>query len=592
MAINRKAADRDPDNRAPARELLEKRIRQARGLVPADLVIRGAKIVNVLSREILEGDVAVCDGVIIGIGSYEGIETAEVSGYLIPGMIDSHIHIESSMLLPREFSRIMVTRGVTSVIADPHEIMNVAGLDGLYFMQADAEDAVMDIFFMMASCVPATPFEHSGAGIKSGDMRKDVMAHRVIGLGEMMDFPGVLNGNSIVLDKLLLAEEAGVITDGHSPGLTGKDLSAYIAAGVRTDHECSTVEEMTERIRLGMYVQLRYGSACIDLPQLAKGVTAANASRCLLCSDDIQPLTILKRGAADAGVRYCIEKGIDPIDAISMATCNAAQCYHLTDRGAIAPGRIADLVLVNDLESFEVKKVWKRGILTAADGKCVIPDHADCRPVRIGNMNIGDFREEKLKLHLHSGKVRTIRVLPGGVLTEEKKELVQIDADGDFVFDSNRDVVRISVVERHHGTGNTASALLSEYGLKRGAIAVSVSHDSHNIIVAGTNTKDMYAAVTEVVRMKGGMTAVLDGRILAGLELPAGGLMSDRSADYVISHLSELQRIAHDVLGVRRDIEPLMSLCFMALPVIPDLKITDEGLFDVRTMQFTEVELT
>ena len=568
---------------------LARRIRQARGLEPADLVIRGAKIVNVLSREILEGDVAVCDGIIIGIGSYEGKETVIADGFLIPGMIDSHIHVESSMLLPHEFSRIMVTRGVTSVIADPHEIMNVAGLKGLYFMQSESRYAVMDLFFMMASCVPATPFEHAGAIVDNIHMRNDVMAHRVTGLGEMMNVPGLLHCDSTVLDKLVLAARAGVITDGHSPGLSGKDLSAYIAAGILTDHECSTPEEMTERIRMGMYVQIRYGSACTDLPALADAITPANASRCLLCSDDIQPLTILERGAVDAGVRYCIGRGVDPMDAVSMATRNAAECYRLHDRGAIAPGRIADLVLVNDLQSFEIRKVWKRGILTAEDGRCVIPEQTKRRPVLIGNMNIGDFCEEKLKLHLHSGDVRTIRVLPGGVLTEEKTQHVRIGEDGDFVYDSSRDVVRISVVERHHGTGNTASALLSDYGLKRGAVAVSVAHDSHNIIVAGTNTRDMYAAVMEVKRMRGGMTAVLDGKVLAGLELPAGGLMSDRGADYVISHLQELQRVAHDVLGVRRDIEPLMVLCFMALPVIPDLKITDKGLFDVKSSQFVDV---
>ncbi len=592
--------DRTAENRetrkspSAARKLLERRIRQARGLEPADLVITGAKIVNVLSREIAEGEVAVCDGVIIGTGpsgTWEGAQTVRVSGFLIPGMIDSHIHVESSMLLPREFARLMVTRGVTSVIADPHEIMNVAGLDGLHFMQADAENAVMDVFFMMASCVPATPFEHAGAVINSRDMRQDVMAHRVAGLGEMMNFPGLLNGDRTVLDKLVLADAAGVVTDGHSPGLAGKDLAAYIAAGIRTDHECSSVAEMTERIRLGMYVQLRYGSACIDLPELVKGITPDNASRCLLCSDDIQPLTIRKRGAVDAGVRLCLSHGVDPVDAVAMATWNAAQCYSLRDRGAIAPGRIADLVLVDDLQSFTVKKVWKRGILTAEDGVCVLPERTDRGPVRIGKMDVGDFSEEKLKLHLRSGNVRTIKILPGGVLTEEKTEKVRVDESGDFVHDSKQDVVRISVIERHHGTGNTANALLSEYGLKRGAVAVSVAHDSHNIIVAGTNTGDMAAAVRNIVRMGGGMTAVLDGRVLAELELPAGGLMSDRGPDYVIPHLQELQRIAHDVLGVRRDIEPLMVLCFMALPVIPELKITDEGLFDVRTMRFTGVEV-
>ena len=574
------------------RELLQKRIRQARGLEPADLVIRGAKIVNVLSKEIQEGDVAVCDGIIVGIGAYEGRQTAEVSGYLVPGLTDSHIHIESSMLTPAEFSRIMITRGVTSVIADPHEIMNVAGTEGLHFMQADAEKAVMDIFFMMASCVPATPWEHSGAVVRSGDMRTDVNEHRVTGLGEMMDFPGVLRGDPDVLDKLLLAGEAGVITDGHSPGLAGKDLSAYIAAGISTDHECSAIEEMQERIRLGMYVQLRYGSACIDLPVLAGGITKANVSRCLLCSDDIQPVTILGRGAVDAGIKLCISRGIDPIDAVSMATINAAQCYGLRDRGAIAPGLIADLVLTDDLQSFKIRKVWKRGILAAEDGECVLPKEKRDASIRIGSMNIGDFSEEKLKLHLRSDRVRTIGILPGGVLTKAKTERVRIDQNGDFIYDSSRDVVRISVIERHHGTGNTASALLSGYGMKRGAIAVSVAHDSHNIITAGTNTKDMYTAVSEVARMGGGMAAVLDQKVLAEIELPVGGLMTSRNADYVISSLYELERTAQDVLGVRRDIEPVMVLCFMALPVIPELKITDKGLFDVRAMQFTDVSIS
>ncbi len=570
---------------------LRKRISQARGKEKADLVIRGAKIVNVLTHEIMEGDVAVCDGVIIGAGgSYEGKETVNVSGYLLPGFIDSHIHVESSMLVPARFGALLAARGTTTAIADPHEIMNVAGIPALEFMLESGKKSPIDLLFMMASCVPATPWEHSGAVIEAPVMEEAVLSHKVLGLGEMMNFSGVLFPDNNVLEKIALAHKAGSIVDGHSPGLSGKDLAAYAAAGISTDHECSTVEEMEERLRNGMYVQLRYGSACLNLPDLARGVTPGNAHRCLLCSDDIQPLTLRKRGSVDAGIRVLVSMGIDPIDAVSMASHNAAVCYGLRDRGAIAPGLIADLVLVDDLSRLNILKVWKRGVLTACEGECLAPEpeNTDYGPIT-KTMHVKDFSEKKMKMHLRHGLVRTIRIIPGGVVTGEKIVQVKTDPDGDFVFDEEQDVCRLCVVERHQSTGNVSCALLSEYGIKRGAVAASIAHDSHNIIVAGTNTADMAAAVEEVIRMEGGMTAVLDGKVLASLALPVGGLMSERDAEYVTRHLDRVQNAAHTVLGVRGDIEPVMTLCFLALPVIPVLRLTDLDLFDVRTMKFTDI---
>lgn len=572
-------------------ELLKKRIRTAAGKEPADLVIRNARVVNVFTHEIVEGDIAMCDGFIAGVGHYDGREVIDARGkFALPGFIDSHIHIESSMVTPEEFSRLLAPCGTTTVIADPHEIVNVCGLGGLSYMLGAAERAALDIKFMVPSCVPCTEFEQSGAVLRAADMVEPLKNGRVLGLGELMDAPGVLRTHEQILDKLAAAHDAGKFVDGHSPGLTGKSLIGYASAGVRTDHESGSVEELRERLQNGMYVLLRYGSACTELEILAAGVTEQNARHCCLCSDDCHPATILERGSLDASLRELVGRGVDPITAVQIASLNAAECYHLDDRGAIAPGRRADIVLVDDLTDFRVRKVFIKGELAASDGE-YLPHYERYDTSSVASsVHIKDFSAERLGLHLKSDRVTVMELHPGTVLSHRGEAVVHRTEDGDLVFDPAADIVKMAVIERHHATGNVGLCLVRKYGMKHGAIALTVAHDSHNIIVIGTNNADMACAVEELTRLGGGIVLVKDGVILDELPLPVAGLMSDRPIEWVRDKLEALHEIAFDVLGVSREIDPIMTLCFMALPVIPELKLTDLGLFDVTNLRFIPLE--
>ena len=572
-------------------ELLKKRIRAAAGKEPADLVIRNAKIVNVFSHNIVEGDIAVSDGFIAGVGAYEGREEIDAAGFFaLPGFIDSHIHIESSMVTPEEFSRLLTPHGTTTVIADPHEIVNVCGLGGLSYMLGAAERAALDVKFMLPSCVPATEFEQSGARITAEDMTEPLKDDRILGLGEYMNAPGVLKTLPDTLDKFAAAKAAGKFVDGHSPGLLGKNLVGYASAGVRTDHESGTVEELNQRVENGMYVLLRYGSACTELEELAAGVTEKNARRCCLCSDDCHPATVMARGSMDASLRELVRRGVDPVTAVQIATLNAAECYHLDDRGAIAPGRRADIVLVEDLRDFRVRRVFIKGKLTAEDG-AYLPkiERFDASSVA-SSVHIKDFSAERLNPRLKSDRVTVIDLHPGTVLSHRGTATVRRTEDGDLLFEPETDVVKMAVIERHHATGEIGLGLVRKYGMKRGSVALTVAHDSHNIIVIGTNSGDMALAVREIERIGGGIVMALDGAILDTLPLPVAGIMSDRPVDEVCEKLEMLHTVAFDTLGVSRSIDPLMTLCFMALPVIPELKLTDLGLFDVVNMKFIPLE--
>ena len=572
-------------------ELLKKRIRAAAGKEPADLVIRNAKIVNVFSHNIVEGDIAVSDGFIAGVGAYEGREEIDAAGFFaLPGFIDSHIHIESSMVTPEEFSRLLTPHGTTTVIADPHEIVNVCGLGGLSYMLGAAERAALDVKFMLPSCVPATEFEQSGARITAEDMTEPLKDDRILGLGEYMNAPGVLKTLPDTLDKFAAAKAAGKFVDGHSPGLLGKNLVGYASAGVRTDHESGTVEELNQRVENGMYVLLRYGSACTELEELAAGVTEKNARRRCLCSDDCHPATVMARGSMDASLRELVRHGVDPVTAVQIATLNAAECYHLDDRGAIAPGRRADIVLVEDLRDFRVRRVFIKGKLTAEDG-AYLPkiERFDASSVA-SSVHIKDFSAERLNPRLKSDRVTVIDLHPGTVLSHRGTATVRRTEDGDLLFEPETDVVKMAVIERHHATGEIGLGLVRKYGMKRGAVALTVAHDSHNIIVIGTNSGDMALAVREIERIGGGIVMALDGAILDTLPLPVAGIMSDRPVDEVCEKLEMLHTVAFDTLGVSRSIDPLMTLCFMALPVIPELKLTDLGLFDVVNLKFIPLE--
>lgn len=577
------------------RKQLKRLIDVAAGRSPADLLIRDCRIVDVFNKEIFEGDVLVSDGRIAGFGK-QGFPEARASvdaqgRYLVPGFIDSHVHIESSHCSPGEFARLVVPCGTTTVIADPHEICNVCGIDGLDYMLEASEGLPLQVFLMVPSCVPATPFENAGATLSADSIATRIDHPRVLGLGELMDYFGVVNADDAILDKLMVARRAGKSVDGHSPAITGTDLDAYSASGVRTDHECDTPEELHERVRRGMYVLLRQGSACRNVLNLLGGVTTDNERRCLFCTDDRQPKSIIEEGHIDNNVRLAVGGGLDPLSAIRMATINSAECFGLRDRGAIAPGYLADFSLVDDLEKFHVHQVFVGGRLVAQDGEYLFENpHVEPKNVS-GRMQVADFSVAKLRLPLASTHVHTIDIIPGGVVTALGEAHVPLSPDGEWMPDPAQDIAKLAVVERHHGTGNVGVALIRNYGIRGGAIAMSIAHDSHNIIVVGDHDADMACAVEELVRLGGGVTMVKAGKILGSLPLPVAGLMTDETGVYVDKKLNDMHSVALQELHVNPAIDPFMTLCFMALPVIPAVKLTDEGLFDVSRFKFIPLEM-
>lgn len=574
------------------KENLKKLIDVSAGRIPADVVIKNCKIVNVFSGTITEGDIAICDEQIAGIGSYEGIREVDAQGrYAAPGFIDSHIHIESSYVSPEEIGRMLVPHGGTTIIADPHEIVNVCGIKGLDYMMEAAKGTVLDIKFVMPSCVPATPFEHSGAVVNAPEMEEPMKRDNIIGLGEFMNYPGVIAADDMVLEKLLVAKKNGKIIDGHGPGLTGKELNAYASVGILADHECATVEDMQERLNAGIYIMLREGSACHNLRTMIKGVTPENSRRCILCSDDRQPKTMLREGHLDNHMRICVEEGLDPVMVIRMATLNAAECFRLHDRGAIAPGYRADIVLLDDLKDFNVNKVWIAGKLAAEEGR-YLPEihHYDISSVK-GSVVLKDFSAEKLKMHLKSNLVNVIEILPGGVVTKKSTAEIDLDESGEFVRNPGQDIVKVAVVERHQGTGNVACGFLKGYGIREGAVALSIAHDSHNIIVVGVNDAEMEFAVNSLVKQEGGIVLVKDGEVIESMPMPIAGLMSDQTGEWVNQRLTSIHEQAYGILGINRDVEPVMTLCFMSLIVIPEIKLTDIGLFDVTKFSFIDAEV-
>ena len=570
---------------------LKKLIDVAAGRVPADIVIKNAKIINVYAATILEGDVAISGSYIAGIGEYEGKEVIDAKGeFLAPGFIDCHIHIESSHIAPEEFGRLIVPHGGTTVIADPHEIANVAGLRGLTYMLEAAKETALDIKYMVPSCVPATPFENSGAVIDAGAMIEPLENEQILGLGEFMNYPGVINADDDVLDKLMVAKKAGKLVDGHSPALKGNGLNAYAAARINGDHECSSVEEMQDRLNRGMYIMIREGTVCLDLKALLKGVTPENSRRIVFCSDDRSPKTMLELGHIDNHLRICVAEGIEPLTAIQMATLNASECFNLRDRGGIAPGLRADLLLMNNLKDFKVSNVWIAGQHVAQDGK-YLPETKkyDISSVK-GSVKVKDFSKDKLVLPLKSNKAHVIEIRPGGVLTHKTIAEVTRNAKGDFIYDANLPIVKMAVVERHHNTGNVAVGLLKGFGLTKGAMAQTIAHDSHNIIVVGADDEEMAFAVNELIKQEGGIVMVRDKQVLDSMPLPIAGLMSNQSGEWVKEKLNSLHKIGQEQLHVSDAVDPIMTLCFMSLPVIPELKLTDLGLFDVTSFSFISVD--
>jgi adenine deaminase len=560
-------------------------IRVARGEEPCDLVIRGGEVINVLSGEIHKADVAIFDGMVVGLGDYEGREEADVSGkYLAPGFIDGHVHIESSMVEVREFAKAVVPRGTTSVVVDPHEIANVFGLEGIQYMLRSSKFNPLNVFLMLPSCVPATHFETSGSSLKGFDLYPFLNEKWVLGIGEVMNYPGVLRQDQDILDKITMAQEKRV--DGHAPGVSGNDLCAYIAAGIGSDHESTTVEEVREKLRLGMHIMIREGSLTKNLRDLIPAVNVNNLSRCFFVTDDRHPKDILDEGHIDFMVRTAIEMGIDPVSAVRLATINCADYFKLDKLGAIAPGYIADILVLDSLDEPRVEMVFKRGLLAARDGEILALEVEPPKVPLRGSINIKLLTLDDFRIPAKGKRIRIIQVHPKAIKTSEVIADARIE-DGDAVSDPEHDTMKVLVIERHHASDKIGRGFVKGLGMKRGAIASSVSHDSHNIVVVGANDEDMLEAVIQICRMNGGLAVVDGGKVLASVPLPVAGLMSEEPMAEVRDEIEKLDKAARTI-GIMID-EPFMTISFVTLAVVPELKLTDLGLFNVNTFKFVNL---
>ncbi|MBQ6041315.1 MAG: adenine deaminase [Oscillospiraceae bacterium] len=551
-------------------------------------LLKNGTVLNVFTGELLRENVLMGDGIILGVGDYTDSDAdtvRDVSGCILcPGLIDGHIHIESTMLTPAELARAALPHGTTAIVADPHEIANVCGTTGIDFMLEMSGNLPLRVYLTAPSCVPAMPLDESGAELRAADLAPYLRNPRVPGLAEMMNYPGVLAGADFVMEKLHAAKEAGKVIDGHAPLLTGRDLDRYIAAGIRSDHECSSAAEGLERIRKGQWLMIRQGTAARNLEALLPLFEEPYCRRCLLVTDDKHPAELLRDGHIDHMIRLAVKAGKSAVTCIRMATLQAAQCFGLRDIGAVAPGYSADVLVLSNLERMAVRDVYSAGRLAVENGTCLpfaAPDyHApEWKPV-LHSFCLDEMKPEDFAIEPQGHRCRVIGVIPGQLLTEERMEMLDFTKNNGI--DTDRDILELAVIERHRGTGHRGLGFISGIGLKRGAIAASVSHDAHNLIVIGTNHADMALAANRIRTLGGGCAAAVDGRILSELPLPIAGLMSDQDAETVAEQNRALNEAVR-TLGVPENISPFMNMAFVSLTVIPAIKMTTFGLVDVQT---------
>lgn len=548
----------------------------ARGEIEADLLIRNARLVNVFSGEIHAEDVAVFDGRVVGFGPYEAKEVLDADGmFLAPGFIDGHIHFESTMLTLPEFARAVLPHGTTAAVIDPHEITNVLGLDGIRYVLNYLGATPLDIFVMLPSCVPATPLETSGAVITNKELNFMIYEEKVAGIGELMNFPAVISGDDETHWRISAAKWKKV--DGHAPGVTGKALNAYILSNIDSDHESTTASEALEKLRKGMHILIREGTSARNLAEIVPIVNRENAYRFSFATDDKNPIDLVEEGHIDFAVRKAIGLGMDPMTAYQVATVHTARHYNLKNIGAIKPRYWADFLLLSDLRQVTIEKVFKKGLPVFADGRLNWQYNALPLTLR-STMDPGEIEPEDLRVPAEARKIRVIEIVPGQIVTREMIAEATV-VDGCVVADPARDILKIVVIERHKATGRIGRAFVHGLGLQRGAIGSSIAHDSHNLVIAGTNDRDIYTAFQHLRKLKGGLVVVEGGRVLADLPLPIAGLLSDRPYEEVITGYRTLQQSVAQLGGQHHD--PFMILSFLSLSPIPRLKITDLGLIDV-----------
>ncbi len=567
---------------------LEEIIYSAKSSCKSDLVIKNIQIINVLTEEIYKADVAITDGIIVGVGNgYEG--QTEINGegkFLSPSFIDGHVHIESSMLSPGEFARMVIPSGTTTIVADPHEISNVVGLHGISYMREASKNLPLDIYMMLPSCVPASKNETSGFELNCYDLSLLIDSPWILGIAEMMNFPGVINLDKEVLAKIKLALDKNKRIDGHAPYLSGKNLCAYISSGITSDHECTNEEEAIEKLRLGMYLMIREGSAAKNLEALIPAIKKVPSRKCFFVTDDRYPQDLSAH--INMMVKKSVEMGINPVKAVQMASINTAEYFSIKNLGAVAPGYIADLLILDNLIDFTPSVVIKKGKIVAQNSELTVDIPEEHRTLLNGTVNIRWLEKDDLKIKAESEYVKAIEVVEHQLVTKTVKAKVNVK-NGYAESNTDDDVLKILVIERHKASGNIGKGFVKGFGIKSGAIASTVAHDAHNLIVIGTNDEDMFKAIKELVKSQGGKVIVKNGEVIAKLELPIAGLMSNESAENVIEKCRLLKSGQNDIGCTLQ--EPFMTMSFLSLSVIPELKLTDKGLIDVVNSGFTDLFL-